>query len=120
MVDVNIDKLSLWDVRDVCQWLNTWGLSTLRGNWSFCFFFHELTASSIFIEIFEKNDVDGALLISMDDTFIRDSLGVLNALLRKKLMRQVQLLKEKRDAKLKVFGLISLICLREFYLGNFF
>ena len=46
--------------------------------------------------------MDGALLVMIDDTFLRETLGILNSLMRKKVLRQIQLLKDSRDAVLKV------------------
>lgn len=38
----------------------------------------------------------------IDDTFLRETLGIPNSLMRKKVLRQIQLLKDSRDAVLKV------------------
>lgn len=113
LADLDTERLSLWSVHDVCKWLTTSGLSTLCGNFEVLFVRTQIAKVFdmviILTDNFEKNDVDGALLVSMDETFIRDSLGVLNALLRKKLLRQVQLLKERRDANAKVLSLVVFV-----------
>ena len=53
-------------------------------------------------ESFRMQNVDGPLLLSLDETFLREKVLVQNALMRKKVLRQVQLLKEQRDAIVKV------------------
>jgi hypothetical protein len=54
------------------------------------------------IESFRAHNVDGPLLLALDETFLREKVLVQNALMRKKVLRQIQLLKEQRDAIAKV------------------
>ena len=64
---------------------------------------YPLTYCNIFLpESFRLHNVDGPLLLSLDETFLREKVLVQNALMRKKVLRQVQLLKDQRDAIVKV------------------
>lgn len=72
---LNPANLTSWSVEDVCCWLTQQGLGQ-------------------FIEVFQNNAVDGECLLTLDNTLLKDDLGV-NALgHRSRILKRVQDLKE--------------------------
>ena len=76
------DDIALWSSNDVAEWLTKSGLSDIK------------------ISIIHHK-VDGKLLLQIDEYFAFNTLGIQNAITRRKLIRGVVNLKEKYVLKLK-------------------
>lgn len=69
-------ELAAWPVETVCAWLR----STSLGEWA---------------TIFEEHDIDGALLVALDDEILQE-MGVASKLARKKLLTRIQAAKQQK------------------------
>eukprot|EP01038_Epipyxis_sp_PR26KG_P008402 gene8402-11360_t len=74
--------VSTWVWFDIAKWLNVAGLSDLA-------------------ESFQINKIDGHILLQIDENFARDTLLIQHPLRRKRLIRQIAILKKKQMSVIK-------------------
>ena len=61
------------------------------------------------VENFREGKVDGALLLKIDQSFLKDVLFISHALLERKLLRAIRDLNEKQAECQKVVGCVVLV-----------
>ena len=69
-----------WSTERVCQWLQNCGFPDLAPT-------------------FTQHRVDGRLLLEIDESFAQETLEISNALIRRKLARRVELLRQREREK---------------------
>ncbi len=87
------DDINLWSTEDVLRFLRLSGLEDISGITFFSYediLFYLLNFSPV---NFEKSQVDGPLLLKIDDAFAIEILGVKHSLRRRRLLRIIEKLK---------------------------
>ncbi len=88
------DDVNLWSTEDVLRFLRLSGLEDISG-----IFLHKLEGYIIlFVDVFcpvnfEKSQIDGPLLLKIDDAFAIEVLSVKHSLRRRRLLRIIEKLK---------------------------
>ena len=76
MSRLNPANLTSWSVDDVCFWL----VSENLGN---------------FVDTFKENEVDGECLLTLDNTLLKDDLGIMALGHRSRILKRVETLKNE-------------------------
>jgi hypothetical protein len=89
-----------WNCEQVVSWLTSHGLAKYTGT-----YFLDLLAMTS-LDPFKEHQIDGPLLLRIDQSFIRDVLNIHHPLFERRLLRYLEDLKELQLSREKVIILI--------------